>query len=255
LITGLPAPFGYRLGVGFASRHVTAIATDRLLDELAGRLVGATRLAFDTVIDQRGASVAAQADVFRMLHGRDDPRAVERALVRMRSRHSGAFGVASGLPSLLAGPGTAVEMAAALFDAGVVTYHEVALILALSHLRGRDVRDVASRRLDALLVMGLDAHAVVRKEAVVRIGDTTVDLATAEDLPDEAVQRITRRVADQIVAKVARRKARFMLARLIPFGVGTAIAGIDDYRTVGGLGREAISYLDAVDKARSAKAA
>jgi hypothetical protein len=255
LITGPTAPFGYRLGVGFVSRHVTGAVGDRVLDELAGRLVGMTRLAFDTVIDQRGAGIAAQADVFRLVRRREDARAVERALVRMRSRHSGAFGVASGVPSVLAGPGTAVEMAAALFDAGVVTYHEIALVLALSHLRGRDVRDVASRRLDALLVLGLEAGAVRRNGAIVTVGDTKIDLATAEDLPDEVVQRITRKVADQIVAKVARRKARFMLGRLVPFGIGMAIAGIDDFRTIGSVGREAIAYLDAVDKARSAKAA
>jgi hypothetical protein len=255
LIPGRPAPFGYRLAVGFVTSHLSAPIANRVLDELAGRLVGMTRLGFDTVIDQRGAGIAAQADVFRLLRRDGDGRAVERALVRMRSRHSGAFGVASAVPSVLAGPGTAVEMAAALFDAGVVTYHEIALVLALSHLRGRDVGDVASRRLDALLVMGLEAGAAKRKGSIVTVGETTIDLSVAEDLPDEVVQRITRKVADQIIAKVARRKARFMLGRLVPFGVGMAVAGIDDFRTIGSVGREAIAYLDAVDTARSARAA
>jgi hypothetical protein len=237
------------------SRQLGGKVADRLLDELAARTVGATRLAFDVVIDQRGASIAADADVFRLHRRAEDTRAAERALVRERARRGGAIGVASGLPSIMSGPGTAVGMAAALFDAGVVAYAEVSLILGVSHLRGRDVRDVASRRLDALLVLGLEAGAVTMKGHVISADSITIDLASAEDLPDEVVQRITRKVADQIILKVARHRARFMLGRLIPFGVGAAVAGIDDFKTVGSVGRAAIAYLDAVDAARSARSA
>lgn len=237
------------------SRRIGGKAGDRLLDEVAVRIVGPTRAVIDAVVDQRGARIAADADVFRLGRRESDVRAVERALVRDRARRSGAVGLASGLPGVIAGPGMAVEVAAAVADAVALTYAEVSVILAISHLRGRDIRDIASRRLDVLLVLGLYVGAVTRKGDVVTADDVKIDLARVEDLPDEVVGRITREIADRIVSRVAARRARTLVPRLIPFGVGVAVAGIDDFRSAGAVGREAIRYLDLVDSARSAPAA
>ena len=47
---------------------------------------------------------------------------------------------------MVVGPGTVVEVAAAFADSAAVTYAEVSLILALAHLRGRDIRDIEARK-------------------------------------------------------------------------------------------------------------
>jgi hypothetical protein len=68
-----------------------------------------------------------------------------------------------------------------------------------------------------------------------------LDLA---DASDELVGRVTRELGDRIVTKVAKRRAAGLVGRLVPFGVGVAVAGVEDYRWVASVGRTARRYFD-----------
>ena len=231
-------------------KRVGGRAAGLAIDEISNRLAVVTRSAIDTVVRQRALAIAADADVFRLQHPGLEPAALERALVRERASKGGAAGLASGLPSVVVGPGTALEIAAAIADAAAVTYAEVSLILAIAHLRGRDLADVEARRLEVLLALGFHADIVKVKDGELSSGSQRLDPAGLDDLPDEVVGAINRELADRVVMKFARRRAAVLAGRLLPLGIGVAVAGIEDFRSVGAVGRSARKFFDIVDAAR-----
>jgi hypothetical protein len=231
-------------------KRVGGKTADRAIDDVATRLAGLTASTIDTAIRTRGIAIAVDADVFRLAHPELDAGAVERQLVRERARRGGATGLASGLPSIVAGPGTLVEVAAALADAVAVTYGQVSLVLALAHLRGRPVSEVEKRRLDVLLTLGLAADVVKRDGVLLDADGISIDPRTTETLAPEVVGRINRQIGERIVAKVARRRATALAGRLVPLGVGVVVAGWEDYRMLGSVGKAAIRYLDMAEAAR-----
>ncbi len=231
-------------------KRVGGKTVDRVLDDAATRLAGITATAIDATIRTRGTAIAVDADVFRLAHGELEPAALERQLVRERARRGGAAGLASGLPSIVPGAGTAVEVAAAFADAVAVTYAEVSLVLALCHLRGRDTSNVEARRLDVLLVLGLQAEVVKRVGNMLEADGVTIDPRATASLAPEVVGRINRDIGERIVAKVARRRAAVLAGRLVPLGVGVAVAGWEDFRLLASVGKTAVSYLDMSEPAR-----
>ena len=231
-------------------KRVGGRAAGPAIDEISNRLAVVTRNALDTVVRTRALAIAADVDVFRLQHADAEPTTLERALIRERARKGGAAGLASGLPSVVIGPGTVLEIAAAIGDAAAVTYAEVSLILAIAHLRGRDLADVDARRLDVLLTLGLHADVVKIKDGQLRSGARQVDPAALDDLPDDLVGAINRELADRVIMKFARRRAAMLAGRLMPLGIGVAVAGVEDFRSVGAVGRTARKYFDLVDAAR-----
>jgi hypothetical protein len=223
------------------AKKVGGRAAEQALEDLAIRFADVTRNAISVVVETRGPALAAEADVFRLRHPGLDQRALERALGRDRARRGGAAGLATGLPSVVVGPGTAVEVAAALADAAALTYAQVSLIIQLGHLRGLDVRDVHARRLDVLFVFGIETGVVKRDGDRLVYEGQTLELSQE---PDEVVGKVTREIGEMVISKIARRRARALLGRLIPLGVGVAIAGLEDYRGVSSIGKTAIRYLD-----------
>lgn len=220
------------------------------IDEISNRFAVVTRNALDTVVRTRAAAIAADVDIFRLRRPGLDQAGLERALIRDRARRGGLVGIASGLPSVVVGIGTGLEVAAAVGDAAAVTYAEVSEILAIAHLRGRDLADIESRRLDVLLTMGLASGAVKVKDGTLFAGERRLDPADIADLPDEVVGAINRDLVDRVVMKFARRRAAVLAGRLLPLGIGVTVAGVADFRSVGGVGRMARKYFDLVDAAR-----
>jgi hypothetical protein len=238
----------------FTTRTVGGRVGDQAIDELAGRLAGVTRTALDTAVRTRGVAVAADADVFRLMRRTLDAAAAERAFVRDRQRRGGAIGVATGLPSVALGLGTAIGVGTAVADAAASMYTEVTLILGLCHLRGRDVRDIEARRLDVLIVLGIAVGFVKIADGNLKADGREFDPAAIDDLDPEVMARINRRLGERVVRKVARRRAMILAGRLFPMGLGVAVAGLEDYRIVGAAGRSAIAYLDLLEAARKASA-
>jgi hypothetical protein len=231
-------------------KRVGGRALGPAIDELSNRFAVVTRSALDTVVRTRAAAIAADVDVFRLQRPGLDRPALERALIRHRARKGGLVGIASGLPSVVVGIGTAVEVAAAVSDAAAITYAEVSEVLAIAYLRGRDLADIESRRLDVLLTMGLATGAVKIKDGALYAGDRRLDPAGLDELPDDVVGAINRDLADRVIMKFARRRAAVLAGRLLPLGIGATVAGVEDFRSVGGVGRMARKYFDLVDAAR-----
>jgi hypothetical protein len=231
-------------------KRVGGRAAGPAIDEISNRLAVVTRTALDTVVRTRALAIAADADVFRLQRPGLDQAALERALIRDRARKGGAAGLASGIPSVVVGIGTALEVAAAVADAAAVTYAEVSMILAIAHLRGRDLADVEARRLDVLLTLGVNSQIVKVKDGELHAGALRLDPAELDDLPDEVIGAINRELAERVIMKFARRRAAMLAGRILPLGIGVAVAGVEDFRSVGSVGRSARKFFDAVDAAR-----
>jgi uncharacterized protein (DUF697 family) len=123
------------------------------------------------------------------------------------------------------GVGTVVELGAALGDASLLTVAQTELVVLLAHLYGRPVDDVAARRMDVLMAMGVEAGVVdLRRNGTIRVMGTTHrdgDLTGAAGA--KLAKRISRRLAAQVAGKLARRRAYVILGRELPVvGVGLA---------------------------------
>lgn len=230
-------------------KRAGVIAAGPVVEELSARFANITRGSIDTVVRTRAVAIAADVDVFRLQRRNLAGAPLERAFIRARARRGGATGFVSGLPSVVVGPGTVVEVAAAFADAAAVTYNEVSLILAIAYMRGRDLTDVESRRLDVLLTLGLQAGVVVLKDGEFRSEGQSLDPHGLDDLPEDVVGAINRELADRVVMKFARHHAAVLAGRLMPLGIGATMAGVEDFRSVGSVGRAARKFYDAVDGA------
>jgi hypothetical protein len=221
-------------------------AIEPVVEQVAERLAVATERAIEEVVERRGVSIAVDADVFRLQHPGLTGEALDRALIADRRWRSAAMGALSALPGIVPGAGTSIEVVAAVADALNVTYQQVELAIALDHLHGRDVRDTDQRILDVLLVLGLEAKVIEHRGDRLVAEDMNLSLADvrAGGVPIEVIGRLNRTVGERVVRRVARRRARVAVGRLIPAGVGVVVAAGADYLAVRSAGKAAMSYLD-----------
>ena len=234
------------------ARKAGGVAGQRLIEELSVRLAGVTRAAVEQVVRTRGRAIAADADAFRLAHPDLRGSALDRALIRERSRRMGQAGLVTGLPSFVPVVGTSVELAAGVADAAALTYAQVSMVVALAHLHGRDVREIEPRRLDVLMVLGIDADIVRRDGDVLEAEGHTISLDALNrgELPEAVVARLNRTIGDRIVKRIANRRAKTTLARLLPFGLGVVVAAGTDYRDASAVGKAAMTYFDWLRSAR-----
>lgn len=221
-------------------------AFEPVVEQVAERLAVATERAIEEIVERRGVSIAVDADVFRLQHPGLDGDALDRALIADRRWRSAAMGALSALPGVVPGAGTSIEVVAAIADALNVTYQQIELALALDHLHGRDVRETDQRILDVLLVLGLEAKVIEHQGDRLVAEDLNLGLAElhAGGVPLEVVGRLNRTVGERVVRRVARRRARVAVGRLIPAGIGVAVAAGADYLALRSAGNAARSYLD-----------
>jgi hypothetical protein len=221
-----------------------ARATDRAVAALAERLATAIDRAIRTVVAHRGPALASAADTLRAEHPGMDPGRLVQTAVRRRSWHLAGTGAASALPAVLPGPGTMAEVGAALADVTLLTAAQVELILIAAHLHGRPLDDEDARLLDVLMVLGIDVGAVKlrRGGSIEALGETfaVADLRGVRE--DALAKRVSARLAIQVTARLARRRAHVILGREIPvLGVGLA-AGFN-LRSTRSLGDTAVRFF------------
>jgi hypothetical protein len=218
--------------------------TDRAVAALAERLATTIDRAIRTVVSHRGPSLAAAAESLRAEHPGADPGRVVMAAVRRRSWHLAGTGAASSLPAVLPGPGTMAEVGAALADVTLLTAAQVELILIAAHLFGRPLDDEDARLLDVLMVLGIDVGAVKLRRGgrVEAVGETFAvdDLRGVRE--DALARRVSGRLAIQVTARLARRRAHVILGREIPV-LGIGLAAGYNLRSTRSLGDTAVRFF------------
>jgi hypothetical protein len=226
--------------LGFVGRMAAKSAVGRAADELAERLADQTEAAIDTAVRLRAPSLAAGVEVERLLYPDLEADLFLAHLVRRRAKLAATVGAVTAAPAVFPGIGTAVALGASLADAGATLYNEVALIVELSAASGRSVDNPAVLTVDVLIVLARAAGVEVPDELLVHAQRGEADPG---EIPRETLGDLNRELGSRVVKRIAKRRARLILGRELPFGVGVALGGVGNYRAVHSLGRTTIKYL------------
>jgi uncharacterized protein (DUF697 family) len=200
---------------------------------LIDRVAAGTDRAIHTVVERRGPAIAATGDRMAAAHPGADPAQLVHTAVNHRSWQLAGTGAVSALPAVMAGPGTVVEIGAALGDVSLLTAAQVELILLAAHLFGRPLTDHDARRLDVLMVLGIDVGVVKlrRGGAVEALGVSYRTDQLRGAAAGGLAATISGRLAIQVTGRLARRRAHVVLGREIPLlGIGLA-AGYNMHST------------------------
>jgi hypothetical protein len=229
--------------VGLISRAVSG----RVVDELSVRLASATEHAIEQVVRRRGDAIKTAVEVVRLQHPDATPNDVARLIVYQRSKLSAVAGAVSALPGAFPGVGTAAEIGAGLADAVALVYTQVALVVAVAAAYDHDLDDHDARAADVRVVLALDA-------GVAKFGKHGVELSDGKRLDphDRSLSEdLNRELGALVVKRSARRRARTLLGREIPFGVGVAIGAGANFKAMRHTGRTALRYYDFTAKPAS----
>jgi hypothetical protein len=226
--------------LGFVGRMAAKTAVGRAADELAERLADQTEAGIDTAVRLRAPSLAAGVEVERLLYPDLAPDLFLVHLVRRRAKLAATIGAVTAAPAVFPGVGSAVALGASLADSAATLYNEVALIVELCAATGRPVDNPANLTVDVLVVLARAAGVAVPDELIAhaRLGE-----ANPGEIPRETLGNLNRELGSRVVKRIAKRRARLILGRELPFGVGVALGGVANYRAIHGLGRSAIKYL------------
>lgn len=228
------------MALGFAGRMVAKTAVGRGADELAERLADQTEAAIDTAVRLRAPSLAAGVEVERLLYPDLAPDLFLAHLVRRRAKLSATVGAVTAAPAVFPGVGTAVALGASLADSAATLYGEVALIVELCAASGRPIDDPTRLTVDVLIVLARNAGVEI-PDAL--LAHASRGEAAPGEIPRDTLGDLNRELGGRVVKRIARRRARLLLGRELPFGVGVALGGISNYRTMHALGRTAIKHL------------
>jgi hypothetical protein len=223
--------------VGLIARTVSS----RLVEELAVRLAGATEQAIDEIVRRRSDAIRRAVEVERLRYPDAAPADIARVLVYRRSKLSAISGAVSSLPGAFPGVGTATEVGAGLADAVALVYTQVALVLAVAAAFDHDLDSHDDRAADVRIVLALDSGAAkFGKRGVVELAD-----GGELDPRDRTLsEQLNRDLGALVVKRTAGRRARTLLGRELPFGVGVAIGAGANFRVMRHTGRTALRYYE-----------
>jgi hypothetical protein len=219
---------------------VTRAVSGRVVDELSVRLAGATEHAIEEVVRRRSEAIRRAVEAERLLHPDATPGDIARILVYQRSKVSAIGGAVSALPGAFPGVGTAAEVGAGLADMVALVYTQVALVLAVAAAFDHDLTAHDDRAADVRVVLALDAGAA-------KFGKRGVELSDGQPLDprDRTLSEdLNKELGAMVVKRTARRRARTLLGREIPFGVGVAIGAGANFRAMRHTGRTALRYYE-----------
>jgi hypothetical protein len=219
---------------------ITRAVSGRVVDELAVRLSGATEHAIEEIVRRRSDAIGRAVEAERLLNPGATPSDIARILVYQRSKVSAIGGAVSALPGAFPGVGTATEVGVGLADMVTLVYTQVALVLAVAASFDHDLAAHDERAADVRVVLALDA-------GVAKFGKRGVELDDGQPLDprDKSLSEdLNRELGAMVVKRTARRRARTLLGREIPFGVGVAIGAGANFRVMRHTGRTALRYYE-----------
>jgi hypothetical protein len=226
--------------LGFVGRMAARTAFLRAADELAERLADQTEAAIDTAVRLRARSLASGVEVERMLYPDLAEDLFLEHLIRQRAKISAVIGAVTAAPAIVPGAGSVVGLGASVVDTAAMLYSEVALIVELSAATGRSVADPNALTVDVLVVLALDAGVEIPEEMIAEARRGEVQ---ADAIPRGTLGDLNRAIGIRVIKGSARRRARVLLGRELPFGIGVALGGVSNYRTMHTLGRTAVKHL------------
>jgi len=163
---------------------------------------------------------------------------------RIRNNYT-SVGIATALPSSIPGIGTAAQLA---IEAGTITA-DLALMLrwmgkmcmGISVIYGNSPSLTINQ--DLINILGLWCGVIdVLKNATQRVGTKVAIAQFNKHVSGKVLTKINQRVGAQVLTKWGGKRGGISLGKLIPFGVGAAIAGGFNFFTFNDFMHTAIDY-------------
>jgi hypothetical protein len=219
-----------------------------VISRLVDRCAAVTERAVEQVVARRGEATRTRAARLRQAHPNLNRRELARRAIVKSSRIHAGSGAVSAIPALLPGPGTVIEIGAAISDTSLLTTAQVELILLIAVLYGHALDNHEGRRLDVLLTFGIVTGLVkLRRDGSVTIRGVRYGREEIRSAADTGLAaHINRRLVRQVMARVARRSAFVLLGREVPL-LGIGVAAGYNHRSTRKVGAAAIRYFEHIE--------
>lgn len=169
---------------------------------------------------------------------------------RIKKKYT-SVGVASALPSVIPGIGTAVqigtEIATLSGDLALMLRWMAANCYGIALIYGKNIENEFNE--EFIRILGIWCGVLIPiKVGAVKIGTKVAIVQFNKQVSGKILQRINQKVGTTIVTKYGTKRGGIALGKLIPFGVGAAIGGGFNYFTMSGFKKAAIKYYHSKDE-------
>lgn len=163
---------------------------------------------------------------------------------RIRNKYT-SIGIASALPSVIPGMGTAVQIAVETgsisADLCLMLRWMGAICYGTALIYDKNIENCFEK--EVLNILGIWCGVIVSaKIATERIGSKVAAAQFNRHVSGNILRKINQRVGTTIVTKYGTKRGGIALGKLIPFGVGAAVGGTFNYYTMNAFGKVAKSY-------------
>ena len=167
-------------------------------------------------------------------------------LKKTRNKYTAA-GVATALPGIIPGLGTAaqiaVEVGATSADVLLMLRWMASLAFGIGLIYDKDIQEDFED--EFTVILGIWAGVLVAEKAALSKGDKISIGHFDEHITARIKNRMNQKIGQKLVTKYGSKRAGTALGRLIPFGVGAVVGGTFNYFTIERFGKAALDYFTA----------
>jgi hypothetical protein len=188
-------------------------------------------------------------DIYLLRHENPGKTAGELShtyMARARNKYA-SVGVATALPGILPGLGTAAQIA---LETGAISADVVFMLRWMASvcygtglIYGKDTE--AGFEAEFTLVLGIWAGVVVPGKTAMAKGEKLTIGHFDKHITDRIRNRMNQKIGRKLVTKYGSKRSGAALGRLIPFGIGAIVGGTFNYITLQRFGKAADDYFSA----------
>jgi len=189
--------------------------------------------------------IKKDVEQLRLANPQLKPHDLSKLFIRKIRNKYTSVGVATALPGIIPGLGTAAQVAV---EAGSISA-DVAFMLrwmavicyGSAHIYGRDIEN--DFEAEFATVLGIWCEIVVPEKAALRAGDKLSVKHFDKHLWAKISNRMNQKIGRKLLTKYGTKRGGVSLGRLIPFGIGAAVGGAFNYTTMQKFGNAADDYF------------
>lgn len=180
---------------------------------------------------------------------RDHPKKSNHELAkllgkRVRNKYT-SVGVASSLPSVIPGFGTAaqiaIEASTISADLALMVRWMTNVTIGVALIYGKDIEN--EHNVELVKILGIWCGVIKStKIAVTKVGTKVAAVQFNKHVSGKVLAKINKRVGTTIVTKYGTKRGGVALGKLIPLGVGAVIGGTFNFYTMKAFTKAAIDY-------------
>jgi hypothetical protein len=165
-------------------------------------------------------------------------------LKRTRTKYT-SVGVASALPGIIPGLGTAAQIA---IEAGAISADVLLMLRWMASLAygtgliyGKDIE--VDFEDEFTVILGIWAEVVVPEKAALAKGEKLSVNHFDKHITERIRNRMNQKIGRKLVTKYGAKRGGVALGTLIPFGIGAVVGGTFNYFTIDRFGKAANDYF------------